>query len=130
MGLQRMYFPEDPRRADHRVGILRVEAVNSDLIGGTSDEKNVGVVWGLTDDYVVRLKPIGDANGERGPIHTGAFDGEDSGVLTSRQELALPVDYAMNKDVIAVEEYVGATIVETGLPPGRVNILGQYFLSE
>ena len=80
-------FRRGPKKgySDHRVGILRVESVNADQIGGARDEENVDVVWGLTDDNVICLEPVGNADGERGPIHAGTFDGVDSGVLTSRQ---------------------------------------------
>ena len=114
--------------SDNRVGVLWVETMNDDLINGAIDKENAGVVWGLTDGNVTRPEPIGDTNGERGPIHARTFHGVDSGVLTPLQEPALPVDHAMNKDVKAVEKHVGATNVETGLPPGRVDNLDQFFL--
>ena len=102
--------------------------MNDDLINGAIDKENAGVVWGLTDDNVIRPKPVGDARDERGTVRAGTFDGVDGGVFTPLQEPALPVDHAMNKDVVAAEEHVGATDVETGLPLGRVDILDRFFL--
>ena len=108
-------FSKGPEKgdSDHRVGVLRIEAMDLDRMSGTDDAEDLGVVRGLTDDHVRRLKPIGNSESKRGSVLAGEFDGEDSGVLTLLKEAPLSVGNTVDKDKETGEEHVGSTDVET-----------------
>ena len=108
-------FSKGPKKgdSDHRVGVLRIKAMDLDQMGGADDAEDIGVVRGLTNDFVKRLKPIGNSERERGRVLAGEFNGEDSGVFTLLKEATLSVGHTVDKDKETGEEHVGNTDVKT-----------------